>query len=370
MLPRFFDTDQHLYEPPGFWDGRYPKKYAEKEPKFVRGPEKDGWTSDGGKTVRGVGGVGSVGGEDPRKIGPKKRLEDMDPGFWDPKKRIEVLDVDGVRATLLFGGGSSVTTEDEEFYLAHMRAYNDAVLDWAAEGDAQRIFPACYIPAIGTEHAMAELERCAKKGFIHYAFNQWPSGEFIPTTADDPFWALCQETGMTVSFHGFGMGRGKLPNGVKPFPFRLPSQEQIAAVRGAGLGATAPLAALLMNGVLERFPKLKFALIETSVGWLPTFAERMDAIYLEQRWVGGSTLKELPSESAKRMKISFDREWLGVKYRDFVGVDNIMFGTDFPHIGSFYPHSRFYLELVMQGVPAEEQEKMLWSNAANFYGVK
>ena len=47
----------------------------------------------------------------------------------------------------------------------------------------------------------------------------------------------------------------------------------------------------------------------------------------------------------------------------------MLFGTDYPHIGSFYPHSRFFIELVMQGVPAAEQEKILWSNGARLYGV-
>lgn len=51
-----------------------------------------------------------------------------------------------------------------------------------------------------------------------------------------------------------------------------------------------------------------------------------------------------PSSGQKSTSI---REWLGVKYRDYIGTDNIMFGTDFPHIGSFYPHSRFHFDLVL-----------------------
>jgi predicted TIM-barrel fold metal-dependent hydrolase len=52
-----------------------------------------------------------------------------------------------------------------------------------------------------------------------------------------------------------------------------------------------------------------------------------------------------------------------------VGVDNITFGTDYPHIGSFWPHTRFYIDLLFDGVPEDEREKILWSNAATMYGV-
>jgi predicted TIM-barrel fold metal-dependent hydrolase len=64
-----------------------------------------------------------------------------------------------------------------------------------------------------------------------------------------------------------------------------------------------------------------------------------------------------------------DQEWMGLKWRHAVGVDNLMFGTDCPHIGSFYPHDRFYIELAMQDVSYEEKEKILWSNGASLYGI-
>jgi predicted TIM-barrel fold metal-dependent hydrolase len=126
-----------------------------------------------------------------------------------------------------------------------------------------------------------------------------------------------------------------------------------------------------MTGVLDRFPDLKLALIETSLGWMPYLAEQMDNIWLRHRWLSDETkLSRMPSEYLRSsIYANFDREYLGVNYREFIGVDKILFGTDFPHIGSFYPHSRFFLQLVMRGVPEKEQEMMLWSNAASLYGV-
>ena len=96
----------------------------------------------------------------------------------------------------------------------------------------------------------------------------------------------------------------------------------------------------------------------------------MDALYTQHRWLSPPKLKRLPSEHLLGMYANFDREWLGVKYRQsHVGDDRLLFGTDYPHIGSFYPHTRFYIELVLQGVPAAEQDKILWSNGARLYGL-
>jgi predicted TIM-barrel fold metal-dependent hydrolase len=80
-------------------------------------------------------------------------------------------------------------------------------------------------------------------------------------------------------------------------------------------------------------------------------------------------LNRLPSEYARMVKISVDRELQGVKYREQIGVDNLMFGTDYPHIGSFWPHTRQYLDLLLNDVPDDEVDKILWRNAAELYGV-
>ena len=377
MLPLIFDTDQHLTEPPDFWTDRFPKRFQDQAPAFLDHPEMGpGWSWDGGKTVRAMGLV-SVGSEDPRKIGRTKRYDEIDPGCYDPRKRIEVMDIDGVGACLLFASGAGFVSllPDDDFHIECVRVYNNAVMDWAQAGDAKRIFPAALMPNLGIEHAVAELERVAKKGFVHYMFNQWPSGDTYPSAADDPFWELLQETGMTISFHGFGGGRAKTPpkdeSGDEP-GLRLPVnlvQEMIAALRGAGLGSTVGLATLVLSGLLERFPALKIGLIETSAGWLPAFAERLDEAYMRHRWLGGYRLEQMPSESMGRIRVNLDREWMGLKHRHTIGVDRLMLGTDFPHIGNFYPHTRFYVELAFQGVSREEKERMLWSNAAALYGV-
>ncbi len=381
MLPFYFDTDQHLTEPPDFWTGRFSKKHSDMAPTFMHHAELGpGWSWDGGQTVRPMG-VQSVGSEDPRKIGNFKSFEELDPACYDAKERIAAMDIDGAQACLLFPSGVNFFhgLPNEDFYVECASVYNDAALDWAAEGDATRIHPAAVIPINNLESGANELKRVAKKGFKHYIINRWPSAGEIPLPEDDPWWDLVQETGIVVDLHGFGQGRPKAlaapqlkANGkqLKGMAQMGVAQEMVAAGRGAGLGISGPLVALIMTGVLERYPDLKLALIETSLGWVPYLAEQMDQLWLRHRWLTDETkLSRLPSEYLGDIHVNFDREYLGVDYREFIGVDKILFGTDYPHIGSFYPHSRFYIQLVMRGVPEAEQEMMLWSNAASLYGV-
>lgn len=391
MLPKFLDADHHIAEPPDFYTGRFAKKFAALEPKFMPDhPQGAGWSWDGGKTVRPLAGVTGVGSGDPRHIGAPLRLHEMDAGIYDAKARVEVMDIDGAQAALVFS--SSVPpayynfATDDDFYIECARVFNDAAMDWAKAGDPKRLIPAAQLPMCSAEAALGELERAVLMGYKHYQFNMYPSGGSVPTPADEPFWARVQELGVVTSIHSFRGGR--LPKTPPPLMTAVNSSSRTAmsvgtqsgaraggqvltaANRGAALGSTVPLAAFVFSGVLERYPDLKVAFVEKSLGWLPYMAEAMDATWLRMRWLGESRLKNKPSESLYKIYQSFDREWFGVKYRHaHVGAGKVMFGTDYPHIGTFYPHSRFYLELVLQGVPAAEQEQMLWSNGARLYGL-
>lgn len=333
MLPKYSDVDHHITEPPDFWNGRIPKKFVERASKFhvnipTLGP---GWSWDGGKTVRPMGrGVG--GGEDPRKIANFKMFEEIDHGCYDAKARLRVMDVDGAQAALLFpnAGGRFHEMYPDDFYLACTQGYNDASIDWPASADPNLVM--------------------SVHGF---------GGGRVPPAAR----AVATDAGTTGTSRANVNTKGTAQMGGR-------AQELTAASQGAGLGCTPALAAFIFSGALERNPKLKVSLIETSIGWLPYFAEQMDALWLQQRHVMGAQLKNLPSESLANIYASFDRGWLAVKCRDWhVGTNKVTFATDYPHIGAFHPHSRFYMELLFIDVSGADQEKILWSNAAKVYGV-
>jgi predicted TIM-barrel fold metal-dependent hydrolase len=135
---------------------------------------------------------------------------------------------------------------------------------------------------------------------------------------------------------------------------------------------------LILGGVFERFPKLRFILTESGCAWAPGLMRQLDAMWLA--WKAGAigeidtskdpALKEPPSFYAKR------NCWYGASFpgpqdirgRDVVGVDKILWGSDYPHYEGCYPHSRENMRFALSDVDPTEVRMMLGENAAALYG--
>jgi predicted TIM-barrel fold metal-dependent hydrolase len=130
---------------------------------------------------------------------------------------------------------------------------------------------------------------------------------------------------------------------------------------------------LVLAGVFERFPKLQIYWAENNVGWLPYFYEQIDHEYSinrfwAERYLGLPKLKHLPSEYLRGHAYwGFFEDHVGVRLRHEIGVDRMMWSTDFPHIVSRWPNSLKALQSQMAGVPPEEQRKMVAVNAIKFF---
>ncbi|MCL0101716.1 amidohydrolase [Dehalococcoidia bacterium] len=378
MIPRVFDTDQHVTPPPDMWTKRMPKKYADTAPRVIELDDGgEAWSFEGGSYVH-LFGMENLGAQDPAKYGYRARYDELLPAYWQPKPRLEAMDIDRIDATLLFPSvaGHMTVIQDDDLYTESVRAYNDGIHEWVQEGDPSRMFPVALIPLTGLETAMNELSRVAQMGFRHFQALQSPEGSGHPCPEHDPFWALAEETSMVVALHGGGASRVKrqvttadrAAETSRPKP--VASEIAIASTRAAGLGSPVTLAMFILTGIMERFPTLKFGMSETSVDWIPSYLERLDTQYRQHRWLTEQKLSMLPSEYFRRqVKASIDREMYGVKHRELLGTDRIMFGTDYPHMGNFFPHTRRYIDLVFDSVPEEDTHKMLWQNAADLYGV-
>lgn len=130
---------------------------------------------------------------------------------------------------------------------------------------------------------------------------------------------------------------------------------------------------MIMTGLFDRFPKLKIYWAENQVGWIPIFLEQMDMIYEANRfWVerilGVKQLARRPSEYAREHAYwGFFDDPVGVQLRHKVGVDHIMWGSDFPHEVTRWPNSMEVMDEQMAGVPGEERRKMMCENAVEFF---
>ena len=131
------------------------------------------------------------------------------------------------------------------------------------------------------------------------------------------------------------------------------------------------VSAFCAGGVLERFPKLRVAFLEGNCSWLPWLMYRLDEYCELQGAMAEIPLRKKPSEYFREQCfISADvDEGLVVNVIDYLGDDNIVFSTDYPHIDSRWPEAVSTFTS-LPGLRKESLEKILWSNCARLYGVE
>ena len=138
----------------------------------------------------------------------------------------------------------------------------------------------------------------------------------------------------------------------------------------APLGVSELIAELIFCGVCQRHPRFNFIVVETGVGWIPYFLDRMDATFKKHRFWTKSVITEKPSEYWYRQgHATFIRDLVGVAERHRAGLHNIMWSTDYPHSDTTWPKSREALAAHFDGVPDAERALIAGGNAAKLYGL-
>ena len=128
---------------------------------------------------------------------------------------------------------------------------------------------------------------------------------------------------------------------------------------------------LIFTGVFERFPELHVSMIETGVGWMPHFLEQIDDRYWRNRSWGNIPINQPPSYYwFKNMSATFISDRNGIENRYGVGVDNIMWSTDYPHHGNDWPYSRKTISDMMGHIPADERRKIQGDNAVRIFNLE
>jgi predicted TIM-barrel fold metal-dependent hydrolase len=132
--------------------------------------------------------------------------------------------------------------------------------------------------------------------------------------------------------------------------------------------ATGAITDMIFTGVYERFPDLQVAWIETGVGWIPHFLECLDDRWWRNRVWGDLPLKQPPSFYWHRNNAaSFIVDRTGIELRNRVGVENIMWSSDYPHHGNDWPYSRKTIEEMMGGINETERTLITGANAARIW---
>jgi predicted TIM-barrel fold metal-dependent hydrolase len=243
------------------------------------------------------------------------------------------------------------------------------------------------MPSTGIDDAVDHLRKAAARGFKSVILACWPSGRESLSDADDPVWAAAEEIGMPVAIHILVISRAARQASRQAAMAKAEAKDQktrndlyggsaranAKAVGGlAGVFSSVPgtVSQLIFTGTFERFPNLHVSMIETGIGWIAHFLEQMDDRYWRNRSWGQLPISQPPSYYWHRnFSASFISDRIGILTRHAVGLDNIMWSTDYPHHGNDWPYSRKTIEEMMGHIPQDEKARIVGGNAARIFGL-
>jgi predicted TIM-barrel fold metal-dependent hydrolase len=290
------------------------------------------------------------------------------PGAYEPHARLADMDVDRVDAEVLYAsatGGAELYEMDAEACLAAFQATNDAAIEFASV-DPSRLVPVYILPLHDVECAMKEAQRIVNEGARAVQLPLYPSDVDLAPYWDsvyDPLWSTIEDLGIPISQH----------TGSNEYLFELMDRDPTPA---KGIFQSLPsmymaesLASWLLPGIFVRHPRLQVGFVEAGLGWLPYFITRLDRMSDRHGWEQlGMNLPEKPSHYWRQnMFATFEEDEFGVANRHEIGVENLLWATDYPHPDSTWPESQQVIHTHFDGVPVEEMQLMVGGNAARIY---
>jgi predicted TIM-barrel fold metal-dependent hydrolase len=369
---QLISSDSHVSEPPDLWVERIDTKYRDRAPRVVLNPEgqEGAYLVYEGYPPHNLA-IGLGAGRTPEELAAFLKTgtyADARPGGWDPAQRLPDMELDGVEAEVLYTtlGFRLFWLKDAGLQRACFRVYNDWLAAYCSYAP-KRLKGLALISLYDPKEGAQELERCANLGLKGAMI--WcspPADQPYSSEIYDPFWAAAQDLDMPVSLHAI--------TGMERIPWEYGAEQRAMRSTVTPHEIEKSFSILILSGVLERFPRLKIVSAENNCGWLPYYLQRMDRGFARfgpsgtvTPWPTKLTLK--PSEYFHRqMYCTFIDDSFGVASRHWIGVDNVMWSSDYPHTASTWPHSRDIIERDFKDVSEVEKRKIVRDNVAQLYG--
>jgi predicted TIM-barrel fold metal-dependent hydrolase len=315
-------------------------------------------------------------------------------GAFDIKRRMAELDHEGVTAEIVYPGTQvaiqpffSVVNNPwpADVRAAGMRAYHRWAAECFAESGGRMFGVAEPGPCVDMIETVKELRWCAEHGFRSAQAPGNTADPALPPLTDayyEPFWATCAELGLVVAAHaGYGHPQGMFWEFAKNFMKQtVGAQEEIKRPASAmqaleekggffhlDMAPRRLVWQMMLGGVFDRHPSLKLALTEVRADWLPPTLRRLDELAARNP----TPLKRSPSEywASNCFITPSSIHRCEMEMRHEIGVDTLIFGTDYPHPESTWPNTREWIQITFEGVPEVEARKILGENTIRCYGL-
>jgi predicted TIM-barrel fold metal-dependent hydrolase len=364
-------VDDHTVEPPDMFKNHLAKKYADDAPRLVHNADgSDCWQFR--DTVIPNVALNAVAGRPKEEYGLEPQgLDEIRPGCYNVDERIKDMNAGGILASICFPSfpgfaGRLFATEDPEFSVALVQAYNDWHIDEWCGAYPARFIPMA-IPVIwDAEECAKEVRRVAKKGVHALTFTENPAAMGYPSFHNEywnPLWKALCDTNTVMNVHIGSSGRLAITAPDAPMDVMITLQP---------MNIVQAAADLLWSRPIKEYADLKVALSEGGTGWIPYFLERADRTYeMHSTWThqnfGGG---KLPSDVFREHFLTcFISDKVGVALRNMIGIDNICWEADYPHSDSMWPGApeELWEVLSANNVPDDEINKMAYQNAMRWY---
>jgi predicted TIM-barrel fold metal-dependent hydrolase len=303
---------------------------------------------------------------------------------WDDELRNGQLEQEGIVGEVVFPNtvppffpsfvlfARPPKPDEYEHRLAGLRAHNRWLADWCARFPKRRagigqIFLNDVDDAI--EDVRWIKDHDLRGGVLVSAIP--PDVDYVKPLYDrvyDPLWKTCEELGVPVNSHG---GTGLPDYGKYPVA-------NLLYITEVSFYSQRPFVQLLLSGVFERHPNLKFVMTEMGCAWLPPMLERFDALISkinntgatgELRYTDEHKLPKLASEYfAQNCYVGVSQPGPDdARARHMLGIEKFMWGSDYPHDEGTFPFTREHLRQLFHDTPADELQTLLARNAATLY---
>ena len=372
---KLISADSHVMEPPDLWWNALGEKFGERTPRPLdefRG-EKGSFFYSGylGSPVQRIRVPLS---SETESAAYEAREMGMGAVGYDPEVRVRFqleagIDAEVMNPTTMLG---LMRNPDGPVLQACSEVYNDWMAEFVAYSP-ERLIGISVIPMLDVDWAVDELARTMKSGLKGPMINcHAPEG--CPPYRDrvyDKFWAAAEEAGVPITMH---IITGRVMDAL--ILARLgQTPEETSANPGLWIDLFIEAQTVLANdfiygGILDRFPNLKLLCSEFEVSWIPGFMSRLDQLDDVAPRLNLPKLKMRASEYMKtRVFHGFIDDSAAEVAIPYVGVDRILWGSDFPHIRSMGLDAKSTLYQQLQTFSEEEQAKLVGENAMKVFDL-
>lgn len=355
-------SDSHVIEPHDLWQDRVPAAYRPRAPRLVRDATTDRLVCDQADLPP----VGLLAGcarrdTDVREDG--RWEEDVFPGGYDPERRLADLAKDGVDAEVLFPtiAMQLYPIEEPGFRWALLRAYNTWLAEVMCAPYPDRFKGIAMLDLDDVDLAVAEVARAAGLGLGGVMVPLF-AGENNPYHDErfDPLWTAVVDHGLPVNLHA-------ATTRVRDSAWNTgTSTDKVLRT----YQAQRVILDMIREGLFDRFPGLMVVSAENDAGWAGNLVERAD-----YNWHRGRNLsddwrcrREPSSYFRRNIRLTFMRDHTAVQARSVIGTETLMWGNDFPHHVSTWPHSAQVLAEHFAKVPDADRQAIVCGNVRALYG--